>query len=270
MSKIGLCLSGGGARGAFQVGVMKALTELGIAPKITAYSGTSIGSVNASFFATKSIDEIISIWESISPESMKRTESYFRNLIRDHPKVTETGLFDISDLEQIIQNHLVPPLIKEKEIYVTLSEGGAVGEGFFGLLKASYNHYIKKDAKAVYIPLHKQSEEDMIRFILASCSIPIVFPGVSIGSVNYFDGGLYDNVPVKPLVDAGCNLIIVVHLHRIHFFDHKKFPHIIFHEIRHQGGLGGILNFDPERAKHTIQLGYQDTLDYCAKTPIVE
>lgn len=270
MSKIGLCLSGGGARGAFQVGVMKALTEVGIASRISAYSGTSIGSVNATFFATKPIDDIISIWEQLTPDSMKRTESYFQSLIRDRHKLTETGLFDISDLEKIIRCHLDRHLLKDKEIYVTLSEGGMMGDGFFGLLKASYQHYIKKDTKAVYIPLHEQNEEDVIRFILASCSIPIVFPAVSIGSLNYFDGGLYDNVPVKPLIDAGCNPIIIVHLHRIHFFDHRKYPEIVFHEIQHHGGLGGILNFNPERAKITIQLGYQDTMTYLSEQTIID
>jgi NTE family protein len=268
MTKLGLCLAGGGARGAFQTGVMKALNVLGIAPKLKAFSGTSIGSVNASFFATKPIEEVIAIWEEMTPEHMRRTESYFRNLIHERVGITKTGLYDISDLETLLKTQLDTRMLKEKDVFVTIAEGGTTNEGFFGLLKASYQHYIKKDTKAIYIPLCEQDETAMVQYILASCSIPLVFPAVSIGTTNYFDGGLYDNVPVKPLIEAGCDEIIIVHLHRLNFFDPDKHPGIVFHEIQHKGALGGILNFDPERAKNIIQLGYDDAMAYFGEHPI--
>ena len=50
---LGLVLSGGGAKGAYEVGVWQALEEAGIASNITAISGTSVGAINAALFATR-------------------------------------------------------------------------------------------------------------------------------------------------------------------------------------------------------------------------
>lgn len=62
----GLVLSGGGGKGAYQVGVLKAIAEMGV--EITAISGASVGALNAALFATHDIDSIIKIWMGIRPE----------------------------------------------------------------------------------------------------------------------------------------------------------------------------------------------------------
>lgn len=62
----GLVLSGGGGKGAYQVGVLKAIVEKGV--EITAISGASVGALNAALFATHDIDSIIEIWSKIRPE----------------------------------------------------------------------------------------------------------------------------------------------------------------------------------------------------------
>ena len=62
----GLVLSGGGGKGAYQAGVLKAITEMGV--EITAISGASVGALNATLFATHDIDSIVKIWLGIRPE----------------------------------------------------------------------------------------------------------------------------------------------------------------------------------------------------------
>lgn len=62
----GLVLSGGGGKGAYQVGALKAIVEMGV--EITAISGASVGALNAALFATHDIDSIIEIWSKIRPE----------------------------------------------------------------------------------------------------------------------------------------------------------------------------------------------------------
>lgn len=62
----GLVLSGGGGKGAYEVGVIKALVEAGV--KIAAVSGASVGALNAALFATYDVDSIIKIWSGITPE----------------------------------------------------------------------------------------------------------------------------------------------------------------------------------------------------------
>jgi len=196
------------------------------------------------------------------------TESFFKRLLKERMELVDHGIFKINELRTLLQQNLDLEALRKKEVYIAISEGGSANTGLFGLIKASYQHYIKKDSKAVYIPIADQSEKDIYNFILASCSIPIIFPGIQINDRKYYDGGVYDNVPVKPLVESGCDTIIVLHLLKFNFVDKGKYPGINFCEIKHKHSLGGILNFDHEQAKKTYQLGYLDTLAYFHANPI--
>jgi len=261
--KLGLCLSGGGARGAYQVGAMKALDELGILSQVEAYSGTSIGSVNASLIATMPIEQLMEIWFSVSPDMLKKTEGIFKKLLEDKMEFKKFGLFDIEELENLLKSHLDVQKLKTKEVYVTLSEGGESLEGIFGLIRSSYQHFIKKEQKVIYANM-KDSIDDLsiLKQIIASCSIPIAFAPTRSENHQFFDGGVYDNVPVTPLVENGCDRVIIVHLHRIHLFDAKKFPDVQIDEIKPKHNLGSLLHFDGERSKSLFELGYMDTMEY--------
>ncbi len=262
--KVGLCLTGGGARGAYQIGVAKALEELGILQKVEVFSGTSIGSVNASMLATMSVDDAKDIWFSVSNDLLKRTENIFRRIIKEKLEFKNTGVFEITSLENMLKDHLNLDKLRQKEVYVTLSEGGEVNEGIFGLFKSSFHHYIKKDeSHVVYSKISSYEDDDAIyKQILASCSIPIVFAPLQVDDKQYYDGGLYDNAPVKPLIEEGCDTIIVIHLEKIHFLNPSKYPGITFHEIKTKEHLGGHLNFDSDKSRKIFQYGYVEGIEY--------
>jgi len=268
MNKLGLCLSGGGARGAYQVGACKALDDTGVLTKVSAFSGTSIGSVNASLVATKPIDEVYDLWLNIDPNALKNTESLFRRIIRERTHFVDNGVFKIDELGKLIDSTYDYDLLRKREVYITISQGGSTNDGVFGLIKSSYQHYIKKDSQALYVPVQNQSDEQIKRLILASCSIPIVFPPVRLNDREYYDGGVYDNVPVKPLVDSGCDTVIVIHLHRLNFVQKDNFPGIRLIEVKHNRSLGAFLNFDPDRSRKLFELGYQDTLEILNSSPL--
>ena len=68
-----------------------------------------------------------------------------------------------------------------------------------------------------YVPeyrrLQDEREDDIARLVLQSAAIPFgIFPLRRIGRSDYVDGGVADNVPIQPLIDAGCTRIIVIHL----------------------------------------------------------
>ena len=67
---IGLVLSGGGGKGAYQVGVLKALAENGLLDDVTAVSGASIGAVNAMLYAMEDIELMYKAWEEIEMETI--------------------------------------------------------------------------------------------------------------------------------------------------------------------------------------------------------
>ncbi|MBN2504611.1 MAG: patatin-like phospholipase family protein [Bacilli bacterium] len=267
MPKIGLCLAGGGARGAYQIGAAKALEEKGVFNQISAFSGTSIGAVNACMLATKGVDETYEIWKAIDHEVLQSTEGFFRRLLKERLEFVENGMYTIDELRKLLNKHLNYDELRKREVYVTISEGGSEDTGFYGLLKASFDHYFKKQRKSVHVRIEDQTEEFIRELILASCSIPIVFSPIRIAGKKYYDGGIYDNVPVEPLVSAGCDVIIVIHLHKLNFIDKSKYPDTHFIEIKHKHSLGGILNFDPDQTEKTYEYGYADIIMHFEQHP---
>ncbi|MFP4477949.1 MAG: patatin-like phospholipase family protein [Candidatus Izemoplasmatales bacterium] len=268
MNKLGLCLSGGGSRGAYQVGVCKALEELGYYDKIEAFSGTSIGAVNASLLATTSIDEVKKIWVEFPKENFNYIDNLMKKIRARDFSFVKNGLTDIKDLEDMLDEKLIIKNLRDVEVYVTLAPAGLPDEGTLGILKSSFSHYLRGDKKVIYSPLHKQDKEDINKQIIASCSIPFVFPAVSMNGHQTFDGGLYDNFPIKPLVEAGCDTVIVVNLQKILRFNPKKFPGIKLIEIKHKKSLGAVLNFDNEQSKKRYDLGYEDAMAYFKENPL--
>ena len=70
--KYGLVLAGGGARGAYQIGVMRAIRELGI--EISAVCGTSIGAINGALFAQGSYEKACEMWRDIRLENIIKSK----------------------------------------------------------------------------------------------------------------------------------------------------------------------------------------------------
>ncbi|MFH0993514.1 MAG: patatin-like phospholipase family protein [bacterium] len=267
MQKIGLCLSGGGSRGAYQIGAAKALAELGILERIEAFAGTSIGAVNAALLATLSPEAAFQLWQDVSPDEIKATEGTFRRIMKERMAIFDKGFYNIDPLEKRLRSTLDLAKLKSREVYVTLSDGGSVNESLFGLVRTAFRHFVMNDSKVLYCPLADQKDADVIRMILASCSLPAVFPAVVDHERKYYDGGLYDNIPVHPLAAGGCTDVIILHLWRMDLFDKAAFPGIVFHEIRHAGSLGATLNFDPKRAEILFNYGYEDTIAHFRKQP---
>ncbi|MDD3021251.1 MAG: patatin-like phospholipase family protein [Alphaproteobacteria bacterium] len=75
MERYGLVFSGGGGKGAYQIGVWEALCEHGIAEKISCVSGTSVGALNASLFAQGNLQRAKKIWQEISPDQILQIRS---------------------------------------------------------------------------------------------------------------------------------------------------------------------------------------------------
>ncbi|MFW5838671.1 MAG: patatin-like phospholipase family protein [Bacillota bacterium] len=260
--KIGLCLTGGGARGAYQIGAIKALEERGILDKISAYSGTSIGSANVAVIATKGVDAAKEVWMTMPEENLPRNK---KDLDKKSDKLFDfdRGIYTMDVFKSIIEKSVDLDVLKKKEVYVTLSEGGQPDKGFIDLLRCTYRHYVKHDTKVVYLPLHELESDSVIDAIVASSSIPLFFAPVKMQDKKFYDGGVFDNVPIKPLVKSGCDEIIIIHLHHHLLYNPKKVASgVTYHEIKHKGLLGHILKFSKKQTQRLYQAGYDDTHAY--------
>lgn len=266
MSKLGLCFSGGGARGAYQIGVAQALSDLGILENVVAYSGTSIGAANSLMLATNSLESCKEVWFEISEDSLMKSKGLLERIRHEGMKVFEEGIYSIDALESLLCERVDLDKFKNVDVFATIAEVGNEKASFFDILKASYKHYRKEENRANYIDLKMLQDKDLIiQTVIASCSIPIIFSPVLKDGKKYYDGGIYDNVPVQPLIDMGCDEIIVVHLHRLHMFRPGNYPGIVFHEIKHKGSLGSVLDFTNEHSSKIYEYGYQDAMKYFNK-----
>ena len=264
MRKTGLVFAGGGGKGAYQIGVWKALKEFGIENSIQVISGTSIGALNAALFIQGDYDIAEDVWIKISQDKVlsinpERVMANIAKLGLAHDSVyrwlvdmKSYGFFTRDGLLEIIDENLNLDDISNSNIvsYATCFE--------------------KLKRKVKYFNLNGIEKEKMTDILLASSALPLIFDSVKIDGTEYTDGGFRflaqkaDNVPVQPVYDEGCNLIIVVHLDRNYVLDANKFSDAQLVEIipqEYQGGcISGTLNFTVEGAKRRIDQGYKDAL----------
>jgi len=262
--KLGLCLSGGGARGAYQIGAVKALEELGIYKHVQCISGASIGSANAAILSSSTIETAKKIWFNIPENPMGEQKSLLSNIKEKKLNLLNQGLYSMQGMDDILLNNFSINHIKNMDFFISISESGDESKGVSEIIRASVDHYVRKNSKAKYIHINTMDDKLAIKAIKASCSMPGVFPPVIIDGKKYYDGGVFDNTPIQPLIDAGCTTIILIN---IAFFGTKNTTkqiteNIEFYEIKNSRKLGGVLDFTSSHSKELYELGYHDTLLY--------
>lgn len=171
--KLGIALGGGGARGFAHLGVMQGLYEKGIQPDVIA--GVSAGAIAGSFIAA-----------GHSPEDAF-------DVIKDYNfsgittlTIPKTGLLSLSKLKTILQKNIPFKRIEDLEIPLIV--------GVSNML----------DGKPEYL-----TSGSLPEVIQASASIPMLFSPVEMNGSLYSDGGVFDNLPIKPL-KGKCEKIIAV------------------------------------------------------------
>jgi len=203
--KIGLMLGGGGAKGVYQLGVIKALEEAGLLNHIEVISGTSVGAINALLLMSKKTHEqMLNIWDELDKENVFGTKmNIFKN---------ETRMYSIEP----IANKLIEQ-VNLKEVRNSKYQGYATAVVMYS--KTSMVHQMNPFTMEKKV-FDLKKEEDPCKAVMAAVSIPVIFGPTEIDGLNYLDAGKIDNYPVDPLIKDGCNLIFAVPL------DYKFNPYI--------------------------------------------
>ena len=94
--KIGLVLGGGGGKGAYQIGVFKALKEFKIDKYINYLSGTSIGSLNALLFLNGDLENAINVWGNVNKE-VALTKKSFKDMLLKKSLYSRQGFIDLAE-----------------------------------------------------------------------------------------------------------------------------------------------------------------------------
>ena len=240
--KKALVLAGGGARGSYQVGVWRALTELGWRPQII--TGTSVGSLNGAMFALDLYETARDMWTSIRSQDVMELPEETKNLTELHQflrDIVREGGMDVTPLEEIVERVLDEDALRASPIR-------------FGLVTVE-----KRGLKPRELPLEEIPEGRVKDYLLASAACFPALRAKQIDGVQFLDGGYRDNMPTALAKKMGAEELVCVDLEGVGITlpNRTGLPTTM---VRSYWELGDILHFDPETAKRNIELGYYDTL----------
>ncbi|MFW5841799.1 MAG: patatin-like phospholipase family protein [Bacillota bacterium] len=257
--KLGVVMSGGGARGAYQIGVMEVLENAGLLENVCAYSGSSVGSLNAVLLATSTIENAKDVWLSMDEDTLfNNDKNFFKRIFEAGRDLVFEGYYQTDKLDNLIDQVINYDAIKQKNIFVTTSHVGSEDPSFFELVSFNIRNAFSKEDHVRYTNLKDLDEPTMKKTLLASCALPIVFKPVIIDHATYYDGGVLDNTPIKPLIDYGCDEILLIDLFR---FRLKRLAHdkdVTIHTIKPSKSLRGIMDFSRKHILRRYDLGKKD------------
>ena len=238
----GLVLAGGGARGSYQIGVWRALEELGWRAGIV--TGTSVGCLNGALYVLGQYEMARDMWLSIRSGDVMTLPAPGSGLgglgeaVRQF--VAEGGL-DVSPLEQIVSL-----VLDEKELRASPIR--------FGLVTVE-----KKGLKPRELSLEEIPQGKLRDYLLASSACFPALRARTIDGVEYLDGGYADNMPAGLAARLGAEELVCVDLEGVGITKPNRtgLPTLV---IRSHWELGDILRFDPAVARRNMAIGYFDAM----------
>lgn len=248
--KRAVVLSGGGTKGAYEVGVWQAIRELGIDYQIV--TGTSIGSINGALMAAGDFEACDAMWRGMvmgdlmseTHEKGRTLNGFFKSIFSPGEFMREKlmgGAVDNSPFLDFIQKNIDEDKIRNSPI-----DYGCVT--------------VRNKDRKPFCLTKEQIPKGLLRdYIIASSSVYPVFPMHLIGDDYYIDGMYHDNLPIDLAIRMGAGELIVVDLHQEP--QHPDFagrPYVTY--ITPSEDLGGILAFDPEKIRQNIEMGYRDAM----------
>lgn len=250
--KRAIVLAGGGSKGSYEAGFMKAIQELNIDYQIV--TGTSIGALNGCLLAQQDFLAMENLWKTLdiskvfaggfSPDFSFDLDNMLdqSNLVVSFFKkyLKEKGA-DITPLKNIIRG-----LLKEDQLLSSPID--------FGLCTVYY-----PSLKPLLITKNEMEKDHIFDYLIASASCFPVFPIHDIAGQSFIDGGYYDNVPIDLAFDMGADEVIVVDMHTE--ATHKHYlnrPHVTY--TTPYLDLGGFMDFSRESLDRNMRIGYQTAM----------
>lgn len=229
--KVGLMMSGGGARAAYQAGVLRALAESMGSPEISPfklYSGTSAGAINAAFVVQNAnnwsagIKDLQNLWSGIHASDVYETE-WMKLWKTAKPWLRMAGapiwggsptppksLLNNAPLRTFLDKNMNPWKWHEN---VT---NGAV-DGFalttFDYTSGTHNTFFDSKEDVPPWSRHQRTSHRAILdidHVMASSALPLIFPSVKILGRQYGDGAMRQTAPLSPLIKLGATRLVVI------------------------------------------------------------
>jgi len=253
-SNIGLVLSGGGARGAYQIGVMNAMAECKLMEKVTHVYGTSVGAINAAVIAQGDLEIASRLWKQLDYSKIfKEGEEVAQSAEYDPKAIYKVGMkmvkeksLSIEPLYELLKENINEDAIRKSKIH-------------FGLVTFDITDFKKR-----YLTIEQIPKGELIDYIIASASLYPFFPIQDIDGHKYLDGGIADNRPLQFLAEeVQVKQAIVIDLTTMrHFWLKKRIREDLKVDyILPSSLLGSPLAFNLDRINRNLKLGYEDFKD---------
>jgi len=223
---VGLVLSGGMAKGAYQIGALKALQNFVPMEQITHISAASVGVLNGYAYATRNLEGAETIW---------------KHICNNDTRLIISQLLKSSMLQQTIHSLYSEDRPLKNNFYCSLYN--------FTQNTITYKNLLSADPSLVPI------------YLKASVAMPIYNKAVQIGKNAYFDGAMIDNIPVFPLLKQPLDYVICVYFDDVCYkFENASFDNkIIKITFPSERILSQSLIFRQDSIEEMITNGYDRT-----------
>ena len=227
--KTALVLPGGGARGAFQVGVLKALAELlpkGSPNPFDVISGTSAGAINSVVLASKArrfrvaVAELDRVWGNFRCEQVYRTDNWamlksslhwLASIVLGGFLVgTPKSLLDNTPLRALLSRNVRFPRIEDaidsgvlEAVAVTAASYDSARSTSFFQAARGFSPWSRTRRVGVAADLH-------LDHLMASIAVPMIFPPVQLDGEFFGDGAMRQATPLSPAIHLGADRILVL------------------------------------------------------------
>ncbi|NLV89573.1 MAG: patatin-like phospholipase family protein [Tissierellia bacterium] len=249
----GLVLEGGGAKGSYHIGVYKALMEEGV--EIKGVVGTSIGALNGAMIVQGDYDKCYELWSKITYSmvvdvndeeieriiQLKLGREDLRFIKEKIKELIGYKGFDITPLKRLLDEYIDEEKIRNSGMD-------------FGMVTINLSEF-----KPLYMYIEDIPKGELTQYLLASAYLPF-FKAEKLGGKRYLDGGFYDNLPYRMLLNKGYKDIILIRTHAKGITRRLYLPNTNSILISPSGDIGKSIEYDSTRSRLNIKMGYYDGL----------
>jgi NTE family protein len=294
--RFGLVLAGGGAKGAYQAGVLQYLCEFGFEPYIIA--GANIGALNGAVLSSaenfaQGVSRVNDLWDRLGQSDviclntgaavklashviqplLPTFSSWINQFLEVSGFINNADfLFDPTPIEALLREAVIPLRVRRGiELWVSAFPALEIPGMDYDFIMAAIDLFrARMGTRAHWLRAQDCSDDETLySLLLASAAIPLAFPTRVVSGQAYVDGGLADNVPFGALAKRGVTHAIVIHLENGSIWNRNAFPGQVVIEIRpvdlidkidfpFVGNLATSLDFSHDRISLLKQRGYQD------------
>ncbi len=228
-ARVGLVLPGGGARGAYQVGVLKAIAELMPAGSLNPFpimTGMSAGAINATVLASNSlrfqagVRRLHAVWRNFRVGQVYRTDSWtmLKTSLHWLLAITTGGLgtsnprslLDNAPLRELLGGHIHFGGIERAVEHGALHALAVTASGYGSARAVSF--YEGSADITPWIRARREGRPATISLdhLMASVAVPFIFPPTRVGNEYFGDGAIRESTPLSAAVHLGAERLLVV------------------------------------------------------------